>query len=631
MVYFDRALKVLNALPALIATSLLAVCETASAATSPNLVISYPTGSFSSLTNNLTLFGHAAVSGTSIEMTPNSAAHITGYVWATSQQNIQSFTSKFSFQMTPNGANPSIQGMTFTVQNSTTATNPDGYFGLGVAADANLNGYGAYPGQDPVGNSVAIKFDLNPYAYSTYPNGGVPSATGLYINGGPLSQLLGESDLTPYGINLYSGHVFSANVVYDGTLLTMTLLDTTTNAQGRYVWPVNIPAVTQSNNAWVGFTASEVNPANQYLLSWTFATGYATRLATPTFSVAPGQYTSTQSVSLGCPSGATCYYTTNGLLPTTSATQYTGTPISVSSNEVIQAVAVESGYTDSLVAAGNYQIQAASAPLLNFASFANPNGLIQLAGHSAFSNSAIQLTDRAGGFYSNGTMEVSSAWYAVPVNISTFSTAFTYQATSSAAANEYGIGTVFVIQNQPQTTPTAQYGFLSGGTTYVGNASTALGYGPQTPTSMSGTTGGMLNSVGVKLDASAGSNGSTGLYTNGVLPSSATSPDIPITGVNLNAGNPITVAFTYNGSTLSMTLTDTVTNATFSHSWTINIPSTVGANTAYIGFTAASSYWSANQYIKSWTYSTSATSTSSTGSTGSTTAVPDPPTNVTVQ
>jgi hypothetical protein len=625
-VYFDRALKFLKAFPTLSALSMLAVCGAASAQTTS--ATSLITGPLSSLGSNITLFGHAVVSGTSIQMTPNTAGHITGYVWTTHQVNVQSFTSKFSIQMPPNGASPSIQGMTFCIQNSNATTNPDGYFGLGVAADANLVGYGAYNTQNPVGNSVAIKFDLNPYSFSTYPNGGVPSATGLYINGGPLSELLGENDLTPYGINLYSGHVFSAVVVYDGTLLTMTLLDTTTNAQARYVWPVNIPAVTQSNTAWVGFTASEVNPANQYVLSWSYATGYDTRLATPTFSVTPGQYAAAQSVSLGCPSGATCYYTTNGLLPTTSSTKYTGTPISVGSSEVIQAVAVASGYTDSLVATGNYQIQAASAPLINFAGFANPNGLIQLAGHAAFNSSAIQLTDRTGGMYGNGTMEVASAWYAVPVNVSTFSTTFTYQAANSVAANQYGAGTVFVIQNQPQTTPTAQYGFLSGGTTYVGNASYSLGYGYAPVSSLSGRTGGILDSVGIKLDMTGGGgNGSTGLYTNGAIPSSTTSPDVPITGVNLNSGNPITVALVYDGTTLSMTLKDTVAGGSFSHSWTINIPSTVGANTAYVGFTAASSYWSANQYIKSWTYGTSSTSTSPTPPA----AVPNPPTNVQVQ
>jgi hypothetical protein len=136
----------------------------------------------------------------------------------------------------------------------------------------------------------------------------------------------------------------------------------------------------------------------------------------------------------------------------------------------------------------------------------------------------------------------------------------------------------------------------------------------------------LLNSVGIKLDMTGGGgNGSTGLYTDGAIPSSTTSPDVPITGVNLNTGNPITVALVYNGTTLSMTLTDTVTKASFSHSWTINIPSTVGANTAYVGFTAASSYWSANQYIESWTYGTSSTSTSPAPT------VPNAPTNVQVQ
>lgn len=38
--------------------------------------------------------------------------------------------------------------------------------------------------------------------------------------------------------------------------------------------------------------------------------------------------------------------------------------------------------------------------------------------------------------------------------------------------------------------------------------------------------------------------------------------------------------------TLPLTLTDTITNASFTTSTAINIPATVGANTAYVGFTA---------------------------------------------
>ena len=44
---------------------------------------------------------------------------------------------------------------------------------------------------------------------------------------------------------------------------------------------------------------------------------------------------------------------------------------------------------------------------------------------------------------------------------------------------------------------------------------------------------------------------------------------------------------TYNGTTLNLTITDLVTQATWSHPFTINIPATVGGSTAYVGFTGA--------------------------------------------
>jgi hypothetical protein len=52
-----------------------------------------------------------------------------------------------------------------------------------------------------------------------------------------------------------------------------------------------------------------------------------------------------------------------------------------------------------------------------------------------------------------------------------------------------------------------------------------------------------------------------------------------------------------------MTMTDTVTAATFSTSWQINIPSTVSGNTAYIGFTAGTGWGTAPQQISNWTFS----------------------------
>ena len=40
---------------------------------------------------------------------------------------------------------------------------------------------------------------------------------------------------------------------------------------------------------------------------------------------------------------------------------------------------------------------------------------------------------------------------------------------------------------------------------------------------------------------------------------------------------------TYNGTTLTMTITDTMTNPTFTASWAIDIPGTVGASTVFVG------------------------------------------------
>jgi hypothetical protein len=80
-------------------------------------------------------------------------------------------------------------------------------------------------------------------------------------------------------------------------------------------------------------------------------------VATPTFSLAPGSYPSAQTVTISdSTSGATIYYDTTGTTPTTSSTKYTGA-ITVSSTETIEAIAVASGYTNSVVASATYTIQ----------------------------------------------------------------------------------------------------------------------------------------------------------------------------------------------------------------------------------------------------------------------------------
>ena len=77
-------------------------------------------------------------------------------------------------------------------------------------------------------------------------------------------------------------------------------------------------------------------------------------MGTPTFSPAAGAYSSAQSVTISdATSSATIYYTTNGTTPTTSSTQYSG-PITVSTTETLQAIAVATD--DSAVASAAYTI-----------------------------------------------------------------------------------------------------------------------------------------------------------------------------------------------------------------------------------------------------------------------------------
>jgi RHS repeat-associated protein len=86
------------------------------------------------------------------------------------------------------------------------------------------------------------------------------------------------------------------------------------------------------------------------------AVGAATTVATPTFSLAAGSYTGTQSVTLSdATSGATIYYTTNGTTPSSSSTKYT-VAISVSASETVEAIAELSGDTNSAVASAAYTI-----------------------------------------------------------------------------------------------------------------------------------------------------------------------------------------------------------------------------------------------------------------------------------
>lgn len=108
----------------------------------------------------------------------------------------------------------------------------------------------------------------------------------------------------------------------------------------------------------------------------------ASAVAAPTFSPAPGTYSSSQSVTISdATPNSVIYYTTDGTSPatSTSALQYSG-PITVSSTETIQAIAAAAGFANSAVVSGSYTINSSTAP--DFQVSVSPATLTIVAGQS---------------------------------------------------------------------------------------------------------------------------------------------------------------------------------------------------------------------------------------------------------
>jgi hypothetical protein len=204
--------------------------------------------------------------------------------------------------------------------------------------------------------------------------------------------------------------------------------------------------------------------------------------------------------------------------------------------------------------------------------------------------SVAEVTD--GGFGEAGGLFLNNR-----VGVQNFSTTFTFQITPGTTPTADGMA--FVIQGV--------------GPTALGPVGGGLGYGSDTL----GGGGGLPRSLAIKFDlfdnAGEGVN-STGIFTGGRSPTVRqpglapgfpdTSIDLTGTGIDLHSGHPFTVTLTYDGTTLTETITDTVTSATFTTTYEVNIPGLVGSDVGYVGFTGGTGGLTAIQDILSWTIQT---------------------------
>ena len=602
---------------------------------------------FAGSAGQIALNGSAKLNGSRLELTDTAAFFEAGSAWATAKQDITSFTTTFSFQLT----NANADGFCFVLQ----AASPNA---LGTA--------GGNLGFTNIPTSVALKFDL-------YNNGGEGSdSTGLYLNGAvPLSA--NSVDLTGGGIDLHSGHLFTATVAYANGTLSQTITDTVTNATFTRNYAVNVPTILGANTAYVGFTggtggltavqditawtytpvSAPVAPAaptgltatasaGRIALAWVASTGastynvyrslipggegttpYATGLTTPAFTdnaVAGGttyyyQVTAVAGSGQSTPSAESSAMATvtlpaapTGLTATVnSASQITLNWADNSGNETgfrveqsnnsgntwneigtvgsnvtadpIGGLAASTSYsfraraynaagTSAYTNVATATTNAQATTAINFGSgFAGSAGLIALNGSAKLNGSRLELTDTAAFF------EAGSAWATAKQDITSFTTTFSFQLTNANAD-----GFCFVLQ---AASPNA-----------LGTAGGNLGF-TNIPTS-----------VALKFDLyNNGGEGSdsTGLYLNGAVPLSANSVDLTGGGIDLHSGHLFTATVAYANGTLSQTITDTVTNATFTRNYAVNIPTILGANTAYVGFTGGTGGLTAVQDITAWT------------------------------
>jgi hypothetical protein len=214
------------------------------------------------------------------------------------------------------------------------------------------------------------------------------------------------------------------------------------------------------------------------------------------------------------------------------------------------------------------------------------------------------VNDQRGSIFSND-----------PVCITSFAMQFTFRI---GPFDPIADGMAFVIQ--------------SNGADALGSGGGGLGYGRDIDPELEPRVGEVIpNSVAIKIDFwnnHSETDNSTGLFTNGrtptipkkgwlscdasgcnplVLPDTLVPLDKRLvveggSGIDFHSNHVFSMDLIYDGITLTEIITDTVTQATVTVSYLVDIPSVVAGKTANVGFTGATGGVNAEQDVLSWRY-----------------------------
>jgi hypothetical protein len=167
------------------------------------------------------------------------------------------------------------------------------------------------------------------------------------------------------------------------------------------------------------------------------------------------------------------------------------------------------------------------------------------------------------------TSQSRSAFFNYPLYVGGFRATYTYQDIGGGGADGMGV----VIHNDPR------------GATALGGGGGGMGYPGITPSA------GILFTIYNNSAVSFQANGTT------------TEPYAPTAPVNIAGGNPIDVVIEYRQGIIQLSLTDTVTSATFNATVEVgDLSALVGGETAYIGVTGASGGVGSNQQVSNFRY-----------------------------
>ena len=319
------------------------------------------------------------------------------------------------------------------------------------------------------------------------------------------------------------------------TSTSVTISTTTGGASIRYTTNGTTPSSTVGTvySSAVSLTSTSTLQAIAYetgLTSSALASGvYTIQCATPAFNPATGTFTTSTSVTISTATGgASIRYTTNGTTPSSTVGTVYSSAVSLTSTSTLQAIAYETGLTNSAVASGVYTIQCA-APAFSPAAGTYTSAMVTIT--SATSGASIRYT-------TNGTTPSSTVGtvYSSPVAISATETlqAIAYKTGLSNSAVTSGAYTIYI------------------GTTSAGGTNTAITANEIRGTRFQAGSAMTINHINLDIGTSVSGNIQCAIYSD-----SSSKPSSLLKGTNA-LNNPGT-----GWQTFTLTSSQALTSGTY--------------------------------------------------------------------